>query len=61
VLVCQIEGKVCKYVTSFRVCFVRWGRISFLYSRSNFCIRNSRYHSAEGCQILEHTSYSPWP
>jgi hypothetical protein len=57
VLVCQIERKVCKYVMSFRVCFVKWGRIIFLDSRSNFCIRNSRYHSAEGCQILENTSH----
>ena len=57
-LVSQIEGNVCKYMTSFRVCFVKWGWIAHLYLRSNFCIRNSRYHSAEGCQILEHTHSS---
>jgi hypothetical protein len=45
-------------MTSFRECCVEWGRIIFLYSGSNFCIRNSRYHLAEGCQILEHMSYS---
>jgi len=45
-------------VTPFRVCFIKWGWIVFPYSRSNFCTRNCRCHSAEGCQILEHTNYS---
>ena len=57
-LVSQVEGKVCKYMTSFRACFILWGQIIFLYLGSNFCTRNSRYHSAGECQILEHTSYS---
>ena len=50
--------KVCKYVMSFRACFFQWGQIVFPYSGRNFCTRNSRYQSASGCQILEHTSYS---
>ena len=45
-------------MTSFRACFIQWRQIVFSYSGRNFCARYSRYHSAVGCQILEHTSYS---